>query len=198
MKRRTDLFAFLCFLFVVPVSAQEAISRTTIVHAHLTIAPGLRSIQKSPVVYLQGALGYYFGEQFSLRGSGWYQVVTGKEANGLAYSHSLLAGGSWHFWPKHAIDPYVGCMTGLAFSRRTEPGINYSINPMHVDPILAPHVGVRFFGEEIFHLFAEAEYVFGQFLAPSVAPTSLREWRFSFGLGFHLRTHFTYVDPTKK
>jgi hypothetical protein len=195
MKRIACFLIVWCFLFFVPASAQENVFRTGIVHAHLTIAPGLRSIQKTPVIYLQGALGYYFSERFSMRGAGWYQVVEGKEMSGLAYSHSLLAGGSWHLLPDRMLNPYFGCMTGLAFTRRTLKRNLFEINPMHADPILAPHVGVRLFGEKIFHLFAEAEYVFGQFLASSVASASLREWRFSFGLGFHLPTHRAVILP---
>jgi hypothetical protein len=198
MKRITCFFALLGFLFFVPVSAQESSFRTGILHAHLTIAPGMRSIEKAPVIYLQGTLGYYFSERFSMRGAGWYQIVPGKEISGLAYSHSLLAGGSWHLLPNRMLDPYFGCMTGLAFTRRTSSGDLFEINPIHVDPILAPHAGVRLFGEKIFHLFAEVEYVFGQFLPPSVAPASLQELRFSFGLGFHIPTQKTYIDPNKK
>ncbi|MGL4599812.1 MAG: hypothetical protein ACRCYO_19965, partial [Bacteroidia bacterium] len=163
MNRLTCFFVFLSFLYSASAIAQENVFRTGILHTHLTIAPGMRSIQKSPVIYLQGSLGYFFSERFSLRGSGWYQAVKGKDANGLAYSHSFLSGGSWHLLSGRALDPYFGCMTGLAFSRRTSTSDPFAINPMHADPILAPHVGVRMFGEKIFHLFAEAEYVFGQF-----------------------------------
>lgn len=140
--------------------------------------------------YLSGNAEYYFHENASIRGDGYYFLNYVGDEKPLELNHSVAAGVSWHFPTKGNADPYVYFQPGLSVSRSYEILDSYPVTIGTSNTSTGPQIclgaGVNYYFQKIFHLFAEARYTHGKHFS-NYAARSLTDVKLSFGLGFNIR-----------
>jgi len=190
MKRmRTTIFFLLLGLSAAAQTKERApFTGKGLLRAMATISPGMMTAQSANNLYLHGNIEYYLDRKISLRGDGYYFLGTAAEDKPFAKNHSLFAGASLHRPTGSHFDPYIGLKTGLSITQNGGPHILIvGAEPeTKFNPLLSPHLGINFYGEKVFHIFGEVNYVIGKHFPDHEAATSLGEVRVSFGLGFNL------------
>lgn len=140
-------------------------------------------------VYIHGDLEYYTSNKISIRGESYFFMNGLKGDRIFAYNHSTFTGINYHFPTRNKIDPYIGFQPGLAMSQKaidTEELGSESYRNTIYSPLFSGLVGVNFYADKFFHVFANVRYVNGNLLSTYSSPVSLNEIRVSFGLGFNL------------
>lgn len=185
---------FIILLFPVLLSAQESeqgIVRAGLLRTQGTISFGKLLTSKESTMYLQGNLEYYISEKISARSDIFYYLKS-NELNSLDINHQLFSGTSYHINTNGNFNPYIGFQPGIAITKSSPPLVaipEYSAikTSTSLTPLISTVIGFNFFAYKWFHLFMDMRYVYGNHLS-NVAPVSLSEFRFSFGLGFNINT----------
>ncbi|TND08742.1 MAG: hypothetical protein FD123_1958 [Bacteroidetes bacterium] len=161
-------------------------------------APGVMLNQKATNFYIHGDLEYYIDRHISIRGDGFFFIGSSSDQKPFEFHHSWFSGAAWHFGKTSTessgmadhFDPYIGFAPGLSITKSVQgvqilPG---EFQSTKFNPLFSPYLGFNFYAQKIFHLFVEARYVGGTHFPDYAAPVSLSEIRFSFGLGWNLKT----------
>ncbi len=157
-----------------------------------TFTPGIFLNKGLTATYLSGNIEYYFHENTSVRGDGYYFLGFLDSEKPLVMNHSIFSGVSLHLPTKNHLDPYLFFQPGLAIAQSNE------INPcpcpqndslltssISQNPLISLGTGVNFYFQKVFHIFAEVRFTHGKHQGNFPA-RSLTDLKFSFGLGFNL------------
>ncbi len=153
----------------------------------LSFAPGLLT-EKTTTIQLQGYLGF-LKNKIELRGEVFYFLDSFGDRPRFSMNHQLFTGAFYHF-SENNFQPYVGFQPGIAYTQSSEYGTyNSDTGTLEykkaINPVGSIAGGFDFYAEKLFFLFVETRYIFGKHKTNSY-PVFLDEWRFSFGLGFHI------------
>ncbi len=197
--------AIILLIGVIVVQAQETKERYIrkgLIRSMGTISTGIMLKENISTISLHGCLEYYVADNISLRGDSYF-FLKAKDNSGnnpFDFNHSTFSGASYHFKTKNHFDPYIALEPGVSITRLSsysaliEPLI-YSPNEgwttfqekTTVNPLISSAFGFNLYFQKLFHLFAEARYIYGKHISNgNFSPISLSELRFSFGLGINL------------
>jgi hypothetical protein len=182
---RTIIIVVIC-LTTLPGRAQD--NERTTYKAALSFSPGLIT-ENTTTTQLHGFFGVRpKAGKIELRGDGFYFLNSQGDRPRFSMNHQLYAGAFYRFSDK-AFQPYLGIQPGIAYSQSSEFGVPNDAGELTykktINPVGSFAGGLSFYGEKIFFVFAETRYIFGKHTSDTY-PIFLDEWRFSFGLGFHL------------
>lgn len=141
--------------------------------------------------YIKGELEYQFEERWSVRGEVYYQAgEMGSSARMFTHYHSAFTGVSYHFMKNNHFDPYAGLQVGALWSEMTNEVaamviLDHELQRSSVDAVISPIIGVNYYANNYFHVFANVRYLYGN-RAAAYARQNLSELRISFGLGFNI------------
>lgn len=196
--RTTALILFV--LFTIGNAKSQTFMEHGLLRAQATLAPGVMLSHNVSNIYVHGNLEYYLDRHTSIRGDGFYFISSLSDQKPFVHHHSWLAGGAYHFGKttgeksegyRGHFDPYIGLSAGMAFTQSEItnvlilPGDHQSLK---VNPLYSPCIGFNFYAQRIFHLFGEVRFVGGKHFPDYHQAVSLDELRFSFGLGWNLKT----------
>lgn len=127
--------------------------------------------------------------RFSIRSDAFYFLNSAGDRPRFLMNHQVYLGVFYRFSDK-AFQPFIGLQPGIAYSQSSEfSTLNTATNTLNyqktVNPVGSIAGGVDFFSEKVFFMFVETRYIFGKHKSDTY-PVFLDEWRFSFGLGFHI------------
>lgn len=174
------------FLMCWTLSAQE--NERASYKAALSFSPGLLT-ENTTTSQIHGYVGVRpVNGRIELRGDGFYYLNSQGDRPRFSMNHQLYAGAFYRFSDK-TFQPYLGFQPGIAYSQSSEYGVANESGEITyqktVNPVGSVAAGLDFFGEKFFFVFAETRYIFGKHTS-NTYPIFLDEWRFSFGLGFHI------------
>lgn len=186
MVKNSLLIIFLFFQTCI-INAQV---RKGMLKATTTFSIGLQR-EATQNYYLSGLLEFQLDDRFSVRGDGFYFIGSSGDRVRFDRNHQVFAGLFSNFKLANQFYAYTGLQTGVAYSRGTEfPTLNQDgtlTNKPSYNPIFSGVGGLVYYAPKWFHVFVETRYVMGKHQSDSYV-IHLDEWRFTFGLGFHLYT----------
>lgn len=158
--------------------------------ATTTFSLGLQT-ENTQNYYLSGLFEYSLDNRFSVRGDAFYFLGSSGDRVRFDHNHQLFAGIVAHFKVAEQFYLYTGIQPGVAYSRGSEfPTLNpdgTTSNKFAFNPVVSGIGGLTYYAPKWFHVFIETRYILGRHQADSYV-VHLDEWRFTFGLGFHLYT----------
>lgn len=192
VKNLSQIFVFCLGLFfstsTIAQNNTVGIDRTKF-KASLSFSLGLLT-ENTKTTQLQGYFAMRPKEsRIELRADAFYFLGSTGDRPRFSMNHQLFVGAFYRF-SDAALQPYVGFQPGIALSQSSEFGafdqttgnVNYKKT---INPVGSVAGGLDFFAEKLFFMFVETRYIFGKHKSDTY-PVFLDEWRFSFGLGFHI------------
>jgi len=167
---------------------QIGFDRTTY-NAAISFSTGLLT-EKTRTTQLQGTLEIRPKmSRISVRSDVFYFLNSVGDRPRFSMNHQLYLGAFYRF-SDAALQPFIGFQPGIAYSQSSEfATLNAKTGTLDykktINPVGSIAGGLDFFSEKLFFMFVETRYIFGKHKSDTY-PVFLDEWRFSFGLGFHL------------
>lgn len=153
-----------------------------------TFTTGIFLDDALPASYFSGNLEYYFHPNVSFRGDAYYFLGNLSREEHFIFNHSVSAGISLHLPTRGHLDPYLIFQPGLAIAQsyETDPvwPTFFAHSTVSIDPLTTAGIGVNYYFQKAFHIFAETKYTYGKHFSNYPA-RSLSDIKFSFGLGFN-------------
>jgi len=193
VKLNTNLIHAFAVMIISTSTLYSQEKSTGIDHAKyktaLSFSVGLLT-EKTSTTQLQGSFEFRPKmTRVSMRADAFYFLNSVGDRPRFSINHQLFVGGFYRFSDK-ALQPFIGFQPGIAYSQSSEFGTRNAgttdlIFQKTINPVGSIAGGLDFFAEKLFFMFVETRYIFGKHKSDTY-PVFLDEWRFSFGLGFHL------------
>lgn len=185
---KKTLFIAIVTLLVNNIAFSQENKRTVqtgLLRAQGTFSFGKLTEIKQTALYLHGTIEYYLNERVSARGDLFYFLKPNNESL-MELNHQMFAGASYHIKTNNNIDPYIGIEPGLAATKYSND-LFIEKPSIAITPLMSGVIGFNYYANNWFHLFVDGRYVYGKHIS-NLPPSSINEFRISFGLGFNIGT----------
>jgi outer membrane protein W len=178
------------FCLLLSNSFAQQIDRNHMWSANASFTPSYMFRQNSVQYYLQGTLSYFVNPRISIQGDAAFSIRQNIQQGYVPLKyHSGFLGACYHFTDNGNLDPYIGFQSGFSYLERTwfsMPANPFPVTVSEVIPNASMIVGLNYYVNRYFNIFANLRYVSGQPSKSIQENDGLHEIRFAFGLGFNL------------
>lgn len=186
------LIVAVCFLHLKGNAQIVNYASTGLIRASATFAPAYQFRQQSLVYYINGNADYFFQDWVSLKTDLYFLNSQPNAVVPFQYNNQILFGTALHYNYGH-LDSYFSVQTGIAIVKLRDQLSTVYVNT--AEPIISTGLGLNFYAAKYFHIYAEANFVHGNYHGLPEGNQPLDEVRIKAGLGFNFAFHhFAYWE----